>query len=364
MSELFSEMKLKNCRIKNRVVFPAMVVCDLESPDGRVTPAHLRHYRWVADRGAGLVVTGAVCIAPEGRLSANQLGAWSDEFIEGLAEIPRICHERDVPVLMQIHHAGYRAVPAVTDELVSSSDCDENGIKARALTIEEIKELQDGFAAAALRAQKAGFDGVELHCAHIYLLDQFLSSSINKRTDEYGGSVENRTRFAAETLKKIRELTGPDFIVACRMGCNTPTLEDAAEIAKRLETAGADLLDVSYSTVPLPRISEGEGPQAPADFAYGGFVYGARKIKESVSVPVCTVWQIDSDEAGTLVEEGHTDLVAVLRGILVDPDWVSRAKEGEKSRRCFHCRPVCRWFTDRTGCPAWQKLDPERRLNK
>ncbi len=364
MTDLFSEITVRNCRIRNRIVFPAMVVCDLEAPEGKVTPAHLAHYRWVADRGPGLIVTGAMCVSPDGRLNENQLGIWSDQLAEDLTEIPEICHQRGARVLMQIHHAGFRTVPSVSDDPVSSSDYEENGVRARALTAGEIAELREKYVAAAVRAEKAGFDGIELHCAHLYLLDQFFSSAINKRTDQYGGSAANRARFALEILAGIRERTGPDFIISCRMGCNTPDLEDAGEIARLLEQGGADLLDISYSTIPLAQIVDGGGLPAPEGFEHSGFVYGAKGIRDKVNVPVCAVWQIGTREAAQLVSEGFVDFVAVLRGMLVDPDWVSRARAGEEGSRCYDCRPVCRWYSDRNSCPGWQKLDPAVRLQK
>lgn len=352
MANLFSPTTIRNHKIKNRIVFPAMVVMDLTVPDAKVTPEYLAHYDWLSACGAGMIVTGAVCVNAKGKLHDNQLGIWADDFLEGLEKIPPLCHKNDTVIIMQIHHAGYRTVPSSSTSLVSSSDYEADGIVARALTVDEIHSLQQDFVNAAIRAEKAGFDGVELHGAHSYLISQFFSSRVNKRTDQYGGSPQNRARIATELIEAIRKATGPDFIVTCRMGCNDPNLEESIEIAKALEKAGADFLDVSYGNVPLPDVLAGKEPPVPEGFPFGGVTYSAGRIKKNVTIPVTTVFGIRTPkEANAIIENGYADFVDLLRAILVDPDWVQKAREGKEVILCLDCRPRCRWYEDRNKCP-------------
>lgn len=362
MANLFSEITIKNRKIKNRVVFPAMVVVDLDSPGSLVNEGHLKHFKWLADTDVGMIITGAAAVHPEGKMALNGLGIWSDEFIDGFSKIAQICHEKDAAIIMQLVHGGFRSETA-TSGLIAPSDFKEGDINARAMTKEEIKALQKDYVAAALRAKKAGFDGVELHGAHRYLISEFFSSVFNKRTDEYGGTPENRARFATEIIKEIRKQAGDDFIITCRMGANDPALADAIAIAKALEAAGADFLDVSYGTLTLIDMTNDASLEAPADFPHSGVVYAGSKIKENVSVPVASVWDIKTPEqANEIIEKGYADFVDVLRGILCDPEWVRKGKKGEAVDKCVNCKPACKWYGDRNQCPRYKKQDEAVRL--
>lgn len=361
MAELFSEATLKNHKLKNRVICSAMLTCDFPVNDGYVSQHWIDQYEWFSDSGVGMIVAGAVATSPHGMMAPPQLGIWSDDYIEGLSKIPPVCHERGVPVIMLINHAGYKSF--TTPDRISPSGYDDGTLKARALTPDEIKVIQKEYVDAAIRAEKAGFDGVQVQCAHMYLLDEFISGVSNKRTDRYGGSVENRARIATEIVEEIKKATGKDFIISVRMGYNTPTIEEAIETAQLFEKAGVDLLDISWSSISVPEIVDGKAPYVPADFEYSGLVYGASQIKKHVSIPVTAVWQIHSENAKGVLEKGYADFAETLRGLYVDPDWVEKAKTGEKQNTCYNCPPRCHWFADRTKCPAWNKLDPAKRLN-
>ncbi|MBQ3379840.1 MAG: NADH:flavin oxidoreductase [Clostridia bacterium] len=369
MSGLFSEITIKNTKLKNRIVFPAMLVCDIDAPNGHVSRAYLDHYEWVSDRGVGMIIAGAAYVSENGKMTPkSQLGVSSDEHIEGLSKIPEICHKKGVPVLMLINHAGVNA--AGTDDYVASSVLRvESKIFntvaiSREMTKEEIKKYEQDYVDAAVRCEKAGFDGVQVQCAHTYLFDTFLSSEKNKRTDEYGGSLENRARIVVETIQAIKKRVGPDFIVAVRMPYNAPSIEDAVEFAKMFEAAGADYIEVSWGTLSFVAVTAGEGPKAPEGFKFDNIPYGASQIKKAVSVPVGGVWMMRSESAHEMIENGYSDTVDVLRGILIDPDWVEKAKEKKPSNKCLNCKPICRWYMDRTKCPQWNKLPAEIRLNR
>ncbi len=251
MGRLFSEITIRGHLIKNRVVMPPMVCFSFPVEGGRVTAEHVKHYASRAKGGVGLIVIEATCVNPTGRLAEKQLGLWSDDQIEGFKKIAESCHKFGAVVLAQIHHAGMGVAPGITDDIVSASDyvgVSRFGgaqIQARALTLPEIKAIQGDFVNAAKRAQAAGLDGVELHGAHGYLISQFLSPLINRRSDAYGATAVKRTRFVREIMAAIRKACGERFIVSCRIGANEPDLETAIKVASAIAKAGIDLLHVS-----------------------------------------------------------------------------------------------------------------------
>lgn len=190
------------------------------------------------------------------------------------------------------------------------------------LSIENIKEIVSQYADAALRVRKAGFDGVELHCAHGYLLNQFYSPLVNKREDEYGGSLENRMRIVLESIKAVREKVGPDFPIALRLGAcdygfNGTTIEDSVFAAKEFEKAGIDLLD----------ITGGLNGYVRKDVTYPGYFKDASSaIRNVVNIPVILTGGItDVKDAEVLLEEGAADLIGVGRALFADPDWAKRS---------------------------------------
>jgi 2,4-dienoyl-CoA reductase-like NADH-dependent reductase (Old Yellow Enzyme family) len=241
---LFTQYNLKGRNIKNRIVFPP-VVCMGWSKDAKVSQNHIEHYKAIAKGGVGLIITEATCITPTAKLAPTQLGMWSDEFIDGFSQIAKVCHDEGVPVMAQIHHGGIQSVsgqPVLPTEIKNA----DGTLKARELTIDEIKEIENQFVQAAVRVKKAGLDGIELHGAHGYLLSYFHSSNTNKRQDEYGGSIENRARLSVNVIKRIRKECGGDFIIGIRFGGASPSLEDCIALAKMFEEAGCDILHVSF----------------------------------------------------------------------------------------------------------------------
>lgn len=345
MVNLFSEYEVNGMTIKNRVVMPPMVCFGWAGRDGVVTDAHVSHYEARAKGGVGLIIVEATCVNAGGRLADSQLGLWEDSQIAGMARIAEACHQHGARVLVQIHHAGFKAARNVTEDPVSASDYSEKDIRARAMTMEEIKNIQEEFASAAIRAEKAGFDGIELHGAHGYLISQFMSPLVNKREDAYGGSVENRVRFAAEILSMIRERAGRKFIIGYRMGGNEPDLEDGVEIARMLEKSGVHILHVSAG------ITSDKLPEVPAGFPYNWIVYCGVQVKKHVRVPVIAVNGIRTPEqANGLIEQELADFAAVGKGLLVDAGWVIKAQAGLPVTDCLECRR-CAWFTSGSLCP-------------
>jgi len=346
MPTLFSEYKLKAHTIKNRIVFPPVVCFHYAGSDGIVIDRNVDHYIAQAEGGPGIIITEATAVWKEGRLAPFQLGIWSDEHIPGLSRIAEIVKKNEVLSLIQLHHAGLISHESVTLSPGGPSP-DEKKPGSRSLSVDEIHGIRDAFIAGALRAKKAGFDGIELHGAHGYLLNQFASSFFNKREDEYGSGFTGRMKLATEIIRSIRAVCGDEFIIDYRLGANAPTLEDGIEIAKYLESLGIDIIHVSQggSFLNLPR--------TPKDFEFNWIVYSATIIKPHVRIPVIAVNEIKTPErASWLIEHNKADFVALARPQLADPSWANHVRNNEPVNLCLSCKPRCRWFEDSNLCSA------------
>ena len=348
--QLFSQFTLKGLIAKNRIVFPPVVCFHYAGEDGMVIPRNIEHYRLRAEGGAGIVITEATAVLKEGRLAPFQLGIWSDDHIPGMQKITEIVKTSGAISLLQIHHAGLVTKEDIS-EFAKGPSIDDKNPRSQALSLEEIGKIRDAFFIGAARAQKAGYDGIELHGAHGYLLNQFASSFFNRREDEYGGSLEKNLKFAGEIIHGIRKECGDDFIIGYRLGANSPTLDDGIKIAEHLENSGIDLLHVSHggSLLNLPR--------TPMDFEYNWIVYSGITIKRHVTVPVIAVNEIKTpDRAAWLIENDLIDFVALGRPQLADPSWVNHVKNNEPVNVCSNCKPKCRWYEDSELCPAVQRI--------
>jgi len=346
MPTLFSNYTLKTNTIKNRIVFPPVVCFHYSGDDGIVIDQNVAHYTTQAEGGPGIIITEATAVWKEGRLDPSQLGIWSDAQIPGLSRIAETVKKNEVLSLIQIHHAGLISPEFVT---VSPGGPSPNEKKpgSRSLSIDEIHVIRDAFIAGALRAKKAGFDGVELHGAHGYLLTQFASSFFNRREDEYGDDFKGRMKLATEIIRGIRAVCGNTFIIDYRLGANTPTLEDGIEIAKHLESVGVDIIHVSHggNLLNLPR--------TPKDFEFNWIVYSGMVIKTHVKIPVIIVNEIKTPErASWLIEHNKADFVALARPQLADPSWANHVRNNEPINLCLSCKPKCKWFEDSNLCPA------------
>ncbi|HEY5467331.1 MAG TPA: NADH:flavin oxidoreductase, partial [Clostridia bacterium] len=233
MPGILDPIILRGKTVKNRIVMPPIVCFGWSSDDGFPLEALLEHYRRRAASGIGLVVVEATCVLPEGRLAVPQLGLWDDRQTEGLRKIADVLHASGAAALVQLHHAGRVTASAACPDPVGPSDwaaspaaVGQRSVRrsaghARAASIAELENIREAFIQAAIRAADAGFDGVELHAAHGYLLSQMASSVANQRTDRYGGSPENRVRLATEIIHGIRDAVRPNrpgFILSARMG--------------------------------------------------------------------------------------------------------------------------------------------------
>jgi len=267
----------------------------------------------------GLLIIEHAYVASTGKLSPKQLGIYDDALIAGLGKLASSIHEIGAPAVMQITHAGGVANKTVINTEPAGPSARD---RSRALQKTELKTVAEEFALAAGRAVKAGFDGVELHGAHGYLLNQFLSPLFNKRIDEFGGSLENRMRFPLMVIEKVREnLNGK--LLLYRLGADdlTPSgihIEESAAFAIKLEQAGIDIIDVSGGMC-------GADPKQ-LRHVEGYFIPQASQIKKAVKVPVIGVGRITkAEQADKLVRDGLVDLVAVGRALLKDPLWSEKA---------------------------------------
>jgi len=348
LKHVFQPITIKNMTVRNRFVIPPMDT-GYGSEDHEVTDQLIAYWRRRAEGGMGLIIVEYTSIDPGGRCNGTQLGIYDDGFIPGFRRLTDAVHEEGAQIALQIHHGGCRAKPEhAGGEIVAPSAFPDPGVGVvpRELSVAEIGELVDAFAQAARRAKEAGFDAVEIHGAHGYLINQFLSPWFNRREDAYGGTFEKRLRFALEVVEAVREAVGPEYPIGFRVvGEELPLgsglrLSDTVRIAQRLEEAGVDLLHVSIGNV-APSLPAVIGPMAKD---WGFNVYSAAAVKRAVSIPVITVGRItDPVLADQIVRDGHADMVAMGRASLADPEFPRKAKEGrlEEIRRCFGCADAC-----------------------
>jgi 2,4-dienoyl-CoA reductase-like NADH-dependent reductase (Old Yellow Enzyme family) len=273
----------------------------------------------------GLLIVEHCYVSETGKLSHKQLGIYDDKLIEGLERLASRIHALATPVVVQISHAGGIAIK----EVIGREPAGPSATKlSRELSRSEIDDAAEEFAAAAERAIKAGFDGVELHGAHGFLLNQFFSPLLNKREDEYGGSLENRMRFPLMVVDRVRERI-KNRLLLYRLGAddldpNGTHIEEAVSFASKLEQHGVDVVDVSGGLC-------GSEPKQLRNVK-GYFIPQACEIKEAISVPVIGVGGITQPEyADKLVRDGKVDLVAVGRALWKDPKWAEKAVETLKA---------------------------------
>ncbi len=323
MTSLLEKLVVKGHVIRNRIVLPPMAT-ELASERGEVTDALLRHYKLRA-RGTGIVIVEHTFISEEGRRSKNQLGIYSDELISGLKRLARTIKEEGATAIIQLNHAGAKAPSEIIGRRpVGPSSVQVPGSEeiSKELSREEIEEIIEKFVNAARRAMEAGFDGVEIHGAHGFLLSEFLSPLTNKRTDEYGGSLENRMRLHLKTVDMVRRQV--DDLLFFRLGVTDYmegglTLEEGVKVAMTLEKHGVDVIDVSGGLC---------GSRPPWTAEEGYFLNLSEAVKTKVSVPVIGVGGIKSPVfADKALKEGKANLIAVGRAFLADPDWALKAIE-------------------------------------
>lgn len=336
MSHLFDPFTLKSVTLRNRIGVSPM--CQYSSEDGVANDWHMVHLGSRAVGGAGLVIVEATAVSPEGRITPGDAGIWGEQHVEPLARINRFMQQHGAIPGIQIAHAGRKASAALPwkggDHLAGSDGgwapiapsavAFGDGLDKvpHALTTSEIQRVQTDFVAATKRALAAGFQWLELHAAHGYLAHEFLSPLSNQRTDEYGGSFENRIRFIVETTRAVRVVWPDHLPLTARLSCSDWVeggwdIEQSVELARRLKAEGVDLIDCSSGgVVPHAKILVGPGYQVPF----------AERIRREAGIATAAVGMITkARQADEIVGSGKADIVLLARELLRDPYWPAHA---------------------------------------
>jgi len=333
--------------IPNRVVMPPMAT-SLGTDDGMVSDASIAYLKRRLQSGAGLVIQEITSIHPYGSTSPAQLGIYDDKFLPGLRRMTEAVHEAGSKIIIQLHHAGRESLFNLQrGEAMGPSAIPSKVFKIvpKEMTLDDIRHVIKCFGDGAERAREAGYDGVELHAAHGYLLSQFLSAHANQRQDEYGGDIRQRARFVIEVLREVRRRVGDDYPISIRLSIDEAidggyTPEDMQMVVPELVKNGCDIIHASFGTHGSPAGIT----QAPIEYQPGFNIGLARKMKEVVDVPVIGVGRFtDPFLADECIARGDADLIAFGRQHLADPDFLKNALEGhpEDSVVCLACNQGC-----------------------
>ena len=353
--KLFEPFHIKNVRLRNRIVFPA-VYTNFGTNEGCVSRGSIAFHEARAAH-VGTHVVEATLVRPMGGIGENQLRAYDDRYIPGLAKLCRAIKAKGAAAVLQLADMGLKAgFAGIKSDPVAPSKTVIGPLKARALDPDEIREVVRAFGEAAQRAHAAGFDGVEIHAAHLYLISEFLSPVYNKRTDAYGGSIHNRTRFLIEIIDAVKNRAPDDFLVFCRINTfenfeGGMGMEDVKTISKLVEAAGVDVLSLSGICRKIIIQKEGKDYEwdtstFPRDWPEGNAIKYAIEIKNSVKIPTIAVGKIFSPQlAENILQLGQADLIATARTLIADPEFPKKILEGREDEiarckedgRCLRC---------------------------
>ncbi len=347
LKHLFSPVKIHSLELKNRAVMPAMAT-GYGNPDSTVSDRLAEYLARRAGGGTGLIITEVCAVDPRGKGFPNEIGAWSDDFIPGLSKISRAIHREGGKCAVQLHHAGRESfsaacggmpeAPSPIPSAILNQPCEE-------MSLGRIARVIDAYAKAAGRVKAAGFDAVELHGAHGYLINQLLSPFSNHRNDQYGGSEEKRSRFILEVIEAARKSVGPDFPIIIRITTDEIIfdgydLDFMVKLAPQLVKAGADAIHASVGVYSTP----GNLSIASMDTEPGFNLFRARAIREVVDVPVIGVGRINNPKmADHAIAAGDADLISFGRQHITDPDFLNKAAAGrfDDIRWCVACNQGC-----------------------
>lgn len=363
--KIFTPFKIGKCEIPNRLVVPAMVanMC----PDGTATEQYIKYHEEKAKGGWGLIITEDYRINPNAAGYPAVAALYDESQIASHKKFTDIIHQYETKVFCQIYHAGRQANHKVNGGVqpVSSSPvpCAWNKEIPHELTINEIKQIVKDFGNTALNAKKAGFDGIEIHAAHGYLIHEFLSPNCNHRIDEYGGSYENRMRFLKEIMEEVRSKVGEDFPISVRFSAEENSeggrrFFESRQMIMDIEEMGADALHLSNG---MYGVRSSVGIVASFFQQHGWNMDFAEEAKKLVKIPIITVGRISEPAmAEDIIASGRADFVAMGRASLTDPHWPNKAKAGCNNdiRQCIGCLQGCTASTYQ-GVPLYCLVNPE-----
>jgi 2,4-dienoyl-CoA reductase-like NADH-dependent reductase (Old Yellow Enzyme family)/thioredoxin reductase len=342
LHHLFSPFTIKGLRLSNRIVMPGLASFLIQD-DGSITDKTVEHYRLRAAGGPGMVIVEACAVSPEGIVSPHQARIYEDRFIEGLARIAAAMKAEGAVPAVQLHHGGRQtSIKVIHRKPLAPSPipCPTIRGEVAPLSVSGIQELVVKFGDAAERAKAAGFELIEIHGAHGYLINQFLSRFSNIREDAYGGDVQGRSRFAREITQEVKRRLGPSFPLSFKISAKefVPeglTVEESVEILRLLVDAGIDVVQVSAGNDATP-----EWICQPMFMEKACLADAAAEIRKALNVPVMAVGRInDPLVANEIIEKGKADLVCIGRGLLADPEFPNKAREGriDEIRTCIAC---------------------------
>lgn len=342
---IFTDINIGKINIKNRVVRSATWE-GMASKKGEVTDKLLILYENLAKNEVGLIITSHAYVDPAGQASPWQLAVYSEEFVEGLKGIVDIANKYNSKVFLQIAHSGIFSISREVGLGPSDIEIktDFRSAKGRAMTKEEIEGVEDKFAYAAYLAKEAGFHGVQIHSAHGYLLSQFLSPFFNKRDDEYGGNIENRSRIVINVYKKIREKVGSDYPVIIKLNCEDfldigMSFDEMLYVAKRLEDLGIDGIEMSGGTLISKELIPSRTKKVVKKTQEIYYLEHAKRFKKELNIPLILVGGMRRfDVCEELLQEGICDMVSMSRPLIREPNLIKRWMQGDiKDAQCESC---------------------------
>jgi NADPH2 dehydrogenase len=325
MNNLFKSLQVGTLTLNNRLVLPPMATAKAEA-NGLMSKAIIDYYDEKSQGGyMSLIIIEHSFISLQGKAGKNQLSVADDSVVYGLSQLADVIHDNKSKAVMQINHSGSAAKEEVTGMSAVGPSAVINprlGDTPKEITKKEIKDIVEDFKNASIRVKQAGFDGVEIHSAHGYFLNQFLSPLANKRTDEYGGDIHNRIRIHLEVIKAVRAAVGVEFPILLRLGASDyidggTTIEDSEIACKEFQKAGVDIIDISGGFC---------GYTVPGSTEQGYFSPLSEAVKRAVTIPVILTGGItDAEAAEKLLLEGKADLIGVGRAALKDSNWAKNA---------------------------------------
>jgi len=345
--QLLSPVQIGQLRLKNRIVMPGMGL-NYATNDGYITEREKAFYKERAAGGVGTIILGIGCVDLVGKLIPNQICIYDERFIPGLADIVETIHQHGAKALIQLQHGGRlsRRERNGGHQPVAPSPIMQPGVlpgreEPRELSEGEIKDIVNRFAEGAGRAKSAGFDGVEIHAGHGYLIAQFLSGNSNKRQDTYGGHLTNRARFLIEIITAIRKEVGDGYPVWCRIDGREfgleggITIDDSKALAVMIEKAGVEAINVSG----YGGSTDHHFLEAPLPYMRSALIPLAEAIKKVVKVPVIAVGRISPEMGENVLRQNKADLIAMARQLIAEPQLPDKLASGKLRyiRPCINC---------------------------
>jgi 2,4-dienoyl-CoA reductase-like NADH-dependent reductase (Old Yellow Enzyme family) len=363
--ELLETTKIRNIKLNNRIIRSALWM-NMADKDGHITPQLYKVYEELSKGGVGMIITGYSMVDPNDRANPGMMGIYNDSFIDEHKKLVDIVHSNGTPISIQLAYGGSQTNhPDFQKATLFGPSAVKNrttGITPKEMTKSDIQHLVKMFTKAAVRAKKAGYDAVELHGAHGYLLSQFLTPYCNRREDEYGGNIENRSRIIVDVIKSIREAVGADFTIMVKMNHDDYmdegeglTLTDAIDVAKILEEAGADLLEISGANETSGKGISPARTKIHKPELQSYFLEPTQQIANAVSIPVILMGgNRNYARLQDILNTTDIQYISIARALLCEPDLVNKWKKNpEYKPLCVSCNGCYR--EGEVGCVVQEK---------